>query len=274
MIKSCEQCGVAFDARGRAKTCSTGCSESRRAAYMQDFRALPSSVDKDRVRSRSRYAEHKEKQTGYGRARYATDVAYRNAALLRSAARRRESIPASQCAHCGSSFRPVTTSVTCSPACRVAYRESYEASRAEHRSEYRREYRDRLRAESTGRLLAMLDEGSLRNVGGRPYFAYMFFDASGSLLYIGITDHVQRRLYQHAEDKPWFEDISAAEVAAFSNGTEARAAEAALIAALRPAHNVMHNRGRGLRVERERVSDILLRFKRDAIDVEQAKRAA
>lgn len=272
--KSCVHCGGAFEARGRAKTCSPECSTRYRAEYMQDFRSRPDAVAKDRERSRARYARCKAAQSEYARARYATNEEYRSAALRRSAEKRRSTVQYRECVRCGTAFRPNTTSACCSETCRSAYRAGYEASRSAWRAEYKRAYRDRLRAESTTRLLAMLDAGSLRDAADRPYFAYMFFGRDGELLYVGITDHVQRRMYQHAEDKTWFEDISAVELATFASRKEARVAEAALIKAMRPTHNVLHN-GDGWRdVDQDRVVSLLGRFKRDALDAKHAKRAA
>jgi hypothetical protein len=38
-------------------------------------------------------------------------------------------------------------------------------------------------------------------------YLYRAYSASGDLLYVGITNHVQRRLRQHAQEKPWWPEV-------------------------------------------------------------------
>lgn len=90
-------------------------------------------------------------------------------------------------------------------------------------------------------MLAMLNSGELAAYGTEPYFLYRFYDEDDTLLYIGITNDPERRLYQHTAQKPWADDIARTEYAVFANKTEAAAAEAALIKELSPLHNIVHN---------------------------------
>ena len=108
-------------------------------------------------------------------------------------------------------------------------------------AERKREARATRKAETVSRMLAMLNSGELAAYGTEPYFLYRFYDEDDTLLYIGITNDPERRLYQHTAQKPWADDIARTEYAVFANKTEATAAEAALIKQLSPLHNIVHN---------------------------------
>ncbi len=73
---------------------------------------------------------------------------------------------------------------------------------------------------------------------------YRFFDADGSLLYIGMSSNVWRRFSQHRRDGSDF--IPDATVMTMERGFVSRAelceAEAAAIRAEKPRFNVTHNR--------------------------------
>ena len=69
---------------------------------------------------------------------------------------------------------------------------------------------------------------------------YRHFDASGKLLYVGISLNAVARLYQHSIGSRWFRDIARIEVEWHASRAAACAAEVAAIQAERPAHNTTH----------------------------------
>jgi predicted GIY-YIG superfamily endonuclease len=71
---------------------------------------------------------------------------------------------------------------------------------------------------------------------------YRFYSDSRALLYVGITDQLQFRLAQHAEDKHWFDSVATIEVSFYSSRAELEAAEREAIALEKPMHNFMYNR--------------------------------
>lgn len=73
---------------------------------------------------------------------------------------------------------------------------------------------------------------------------YRFFNSTGELLYIGITNRVPRRLDQHGDDKPWYLEVADVKVEHHPNRDAALAAEKTAIKTERPKYNVVHNRGR------------------------------
>lgn len=75
---------------------------------------------------------------------------------------------------------------------------------------------------------------------GRGY-VYRLRDASGALLYVGLTNNVHRRLYLDLNGhafKPWWVDVASVDVDTFSDYDDAREAEAHAIATEAPVHNV------------------------------------
>lgn len=66
---------------------------------------------------------------------------------------------------------------------------------------------------------------------------YRHFDASGRLLYIGISLNAVSRLAQHRITSPWFEDIARIELEWHETRTAAHDAERAAIRDERPIHN-------------------------------------
>lgn len=77
-----------------------------------------------------------------------------------------------------------------------------------------------------------------------PQSLYRFYDASGQLLYIGITVDVTIRWSSHTRGKVWWKDVVHATVEHHPNRTAVLAAEAAAIKAEKPLHNITHNRSR------------------------------
>jgi predicted GIY-YIG superfamily endonuclease len=70
---------------------------------------------------------------------------------------------------------------------------------------------------------------------------YRLRDATGRLLYIGISSDPLRRWPEHAADKPWWADVSDLSMQWFESRPAALAAEARAIRDERPLHNVVHN---------------------------------
>lgn len=66
---------------------------------------------------------------------------------------------------------------------------------------------------------------------------YRHFDASGSLLYVGVTRDPISRTNTHATKAAWYESITRIEIEWFGDRETACAAEAAAIQAERPIHN-------------------------------------
>jgi hypothetical protein len=73
---------------------------------------------------------------------------------------------------------------------------------------------------------------------------YRHFDATGTLLYVGIAKSVDRRTEWHRYNSPWFDQVAATEVIWFNTRAEAEIAEAAAIVAECPLFNVMHAKSR------------------------------
>lgn len=70
---------------------------------------------------------------------------------------------------------------------------------------------------------------------------YRFYDPAGHLLYIGVAGNPGRRFEQHANEKPWWNDIAHSTLTHFATRTEALNAERNAITTERPQHNVTHN---------------------------------
>ena len=66
---------------------------------------------------------------------------------------------------------------------------------------------------------------------------YRFFDATGQLLYVGITGRQSRRARDHRRHASWWDLASAATFERFAYRSVALAAEREAIAAERPIHN-------------------------------------
>jgi predicted GIY-YIG superfamily endonuclease len=77
---------------------------------------------------------------------------------------------------------------------------------------------------------------------GGPHILYRMFDADGDLLYIGMTNDIEFRLYMHANTKYWWRDVASISLNQDSaSRRELEDAERAAIKAECPRYNVMHN---------------------------------
>jgi predicted GIY-YIG superfamily endonuclease len=73
---------------------------------------------------------------------------------------------------------------------------------------------------------------------------YRFYDATGALLYIGITNSIPRRLGEHDERKPWFANAVRATFEHHPSRAAALTAEKKAIKKEQPRYNIVHNHGR------------------------------
>lgn len=67
---------------------------------------------------------------------------------------------------------------------------------------------------------------------------YRFYDETGALLYVGITNSINRRFIKHAGDKPWWPDVVDCRIAFYPDRAALARAEGDAIRYERPLHNV------------------------------------
>lgn len=75
-----------------------------------------------------------------------------------------------------------------------------------------------------------------------PHALYRFYGAGGTLLYIGITNSLPRRLTQHNDKKPWWLGVSTVKVEHYPSREAVLEAEKRAIIAERPLYNEKHNK--------------------------------
>ena len=78
---------------------------------------------------------------------------------------------------------------------------------------------------------------------GTPHALYRFFDATGALLYVGITLNPGARWTTHSKEKPWWAEVASVTVEQFPDRESVLAAERAAIINEGPTYNVVHNQG-------------------------------
>ena len=71
---------------------------------------------------------------------------------------------------------------------------------------------------------------------------YRHFDASGALLYVGVSLSAVQRLAQHKNCSHWFEQIARVEIETFTDRQQALDAERKAVATEKPRHNVQGGR--------------------------------
>lgn len=74
-------------------------------------------------------------------------------------------------------------------------------------------------------------------------YVYRLYDHAGALLYIGVTDDIQRRLREHLKTKLWGDEIAIAELVEYEKRCDAEWAESNAIALEKPHYNVFFGRG-------------------------------
>lgn len=77
---------------------------------------------------------------------------------------------------------------------------------------------------------------------GDTHALYRFYDATGALLYVGITADPGARWRKHAHDKPWWHQVAHITLEAHPDRAAVLTAERAAIRRERPLHNIVHNR--------------------------------
>lgn len=75
----------------------------------------------------------------------------------------------------------------------------------------------------------------------RPHVLYRFYDRTDTLLYVGITMDLPKRMGNHRKEKPWWAAVDHITVEHFDNREDALAAEAEAIRTESPLYNVSHN---------------------------------
>jgi hypothetical protein len=89
---------------------------------------------------------------------------------------------------------------------------------------------------------------------------YRFFNATGQLLYVGITMNPPRRFKDHRRVKGWWEEVAGITVENYANRQELAAAERRAIHVERPLYNVVHSNANAAVLNlRETVSVLLYR---------------
>lgn len=77
-------------------------------------------------------------------------------------------------------------------------------------------------------------------IATRPHALYRFFDATGALLYVGITNNPARRFMQHGVDREWWHEVETIRMQRFDDRESVLAAEREAIKAERPRYNILH----------------------------------
>lgn len=89
--------------------------------------------------------------------------------------------------------------------------------------------------------LRVMKGGGYRGRPSPDWLVYAYYDAAESPLYIGYTDWLGKRDYEHSttlEDQSWYrQQVCRRVVARYGSETEARAAEKAVIATVNPRYN-------------------------------------
>jgi predicted GIY-YIG superfamily endonuclease len=71
---------------------------------------------------------------------------------------------------------------------------------------------------------------------------YRFYDDSGNLLYVGVTNSLESRFSQHQKDKPWYHQVSEIKTETYPTRDAALWAERDAIKLEKPIYNIIHNR--------------------------------
>ena len=95
---------------------------------------------------------------------------------------------------------------------------------------------------------------------------YRQYDAKGKLLYVGVSQNLYNRIYQHENASKWFHEVASISVLWMDSKEEALAAEIKAITTENPAHNKEHACGRG--------NTKMSRAKKNRIDIVRAALAS
>lgn len=72
------------------------------------------------------------------------------------------------------------------------------------------------------------------------YVLYRLYDASGLLLYVGVTKNLVARLKQHRAAQPWWNEVAATKLITLPDRKASEAAEKVAIRAEEPIYNSAH----------------------------------
>lgn len=78
---------------------------------------------------------------------------------------------------------------------------------------------------------------------------YLYYSATGALVYVGVTDRGTRRMHEHADSKPWWPLVTGCAIEHFGTREDALAREKDIISRYRPAFNYQHNPDRDRTME-------------------------
>lgn len=98
----------------------------------------------------------------------------------------------------------------------------------------------------------------------REHVLYKAYNASGVLIYVGVSAWYQERLWHHDHYTPWWGEVDRLETESYPNFRQGRDAEMAVIRAKLPKYNTC-GVAKAERAKRERV-----RLRRVAISGEEA----
>lgn len=90
-----------------------------------------------------------------------------------------------------------------------------------------------------------------------PQALYRFFNATGDLLYVGITMNPASRWKSHRDEKPWWLEVTSITVEHHPDRASAEEAERQAIRSERPWYNLVHNPS--TKADGERMAGLLLR---------------
>jgi predicted GIY-YIG superfamily endonuclease len=82
---------------------------------------------------------------------------------------------------------------------------------------------------------------SMAKLANQPHALYRFFDRADTLLYVGITMDLPKRLQSHQRDKAWWHRVANMKAEHYPTRKAALAAEAVAIREERPLFNDQHN---------------------------------
>ena len=76
----------------------------------------------------------------------------------------------------------------------------------------------------------------------KAHFLYRHFGVNLELLYIGVTNNVQRRVKDHSKNSDWFPTVRNITMEVFESREEVLDAEKEAIKKEKPKHNIHHSR--------------------------------
>lgn len=106
----------------------------------------------------------------------------------------------------------------------------------------------------------------------RPCHLYHVYDAAGALIYVGMTDDVDRRMRDHELTKTWWVEVASTWVLTYPSRAACAAAEALAIHLLRPRYNIEVPGGERCDVLAGRVSEDLRPDVASVVEVDELRK--